>query len=68
IPRNPNEHGGRIPLSKTEYKNTLIGDDIVFNDQWSALVGFLGITVFFICSKVTPSNQYLGCHQFLSLL
>ena len=45
IPRNPNEHGGRIPLSKTEYKNTLIGDDIVFNDQWSALVGFNYATV-----------------------
>ncbi|WP_257118886.1 TonB-dependent receptor, partial [Aliarcobacter vitoriensis] len=24
---------------KTEYNNILIGDDIVFNDQWSALVG-----------------------------
>ncbi|WP_257119135.1 TonB-dependent siderophore receptor, partial [Aliarcobacter vitoriensis] len=25
--------------SATKYKNILIGDDIVFNDQWSALVG-----------------------------
>ncbi|WP_418185573.1 TonB-dependent siderophore receptor [Aliarcobacter vitoriensis] len=39
IPANPNPHGGRIPLWKTQYKNILIGDDIVFNDQWSALVG-----------------------------
>ncbi|MFY9109906.1 TonB-dependent receptor, partial [Aliarcobacter butzleri] len=45
IPKNPNEHGGRIPFSKTEYKNTVIGDDIVFNDQWSALVGFNYATV-----------------------
>lgn len=28
-----------IPSWKTQYKNILIGDDIVFNDQWSALVG-----------------------------
>lgn len=28
-----------LPASKTQYKNTLIGDDIVFNDQWSALIG-----------------------------
>ncbi|WP_418185031.1 TonB-dependent siderophore receptor [Aliarcobacter vitoriensis] len=27
------------PSSKTQYKNILIGDDIVFNEQWSALVG-----------------------------
>ncbi len=27
------------PSSKIQYKNILIGDDIVFNDQWSALVG-----------------------------
>ncbi|WP_418186036.1 TonB-dependent siderophore receptor [Aliarcobacter vitoriensis] len=27
------------PTQRTEYKNILIGDDIVFNDQWSALVG-----------------------------
>ncbi|MFX4230892.1 TonB-dependent receptor [Aliarcobacter butzleri] len=29
----------RKPGSKTQYKNILIGDDIVFNEQWSALVG-----------------------------
>ncbi|WP_418179870.1 TonB-dependent siderophore receptor [Aliarcobacter lanthieri] len=29
----------RKPGVKTQYKNILIGDDIVFNDQWSALVG-----------------------------
>ena len=34
-----------LPLSKTQYKNILIGDDIVFNDQWSALVGFNYATV-----------------------
>ena len=28
-----------IPSWKTQYKNVLIGDDIAFNDQWSALVG-----------------------------
>ncbi|WP_418184710.1 TonB-dependent siderophore receptor [Aliarcobacter vitoriensis] len=28
-----------IPSWKTQYKNILIGDDIVFNDKWSALVG-----------------------------
>ncbi|MCR8710071.1 TonB-dependent receptor [Aliarcobacter butzleri] len=39
IPANPNPHGGRIPSWKTQYKNILVGDDIVFNDQWSALVG-----------------------------
>ena len=27
------------PRSKIEYNNILIGDDITFNDQWSALVG-----------------------------
>ncbi|WP_418186283.1 TonB-dependent receptor [Aliarcobacter vitoriensis] len=27
------------PNSKTQYKNILIGDDIVFNEQWSALFG-----------------------------
>ncbi len=30
----------RTPASKTQYDNILIGDDIRFNDQWSALVGF----------------------------
>lgn len=39
IPSNPNPHGGKIPLWKKQYKNILIGDDIVFNDQWSALIG-----------------------------
>ncbi|WP_323592625.1 TonB-dependent siderophore receptor [Aliarcobacter butzleri] len=39
IPANPNPHGGRVANWKTQYKNVLIGDDIVFNDQWSALVG-----------------------------
>ncbi|MFV7791703.1 hypothetical protein ACNO6Z_12745, partial [Aliarcobacter lanthieri] len=33
------------PNSKTQYKNILIGDDIVFNDKWSALVGFNYATV-----------------------
>ncbi|RBQ30366.1 TonB-dependent siderophore receptor [Arcobacter sp. FW59] len=28
-----------VPISKVQYKNILIGDDIIFNDQWSALVG-----------------------------
>ncbi|MFW2601919.1 TonB-dependent siderophore receptor [Aliarcobacter butzleri] len=27
------------PTSQVQYKNILIGDDIIFNDQWSALVG-----------------------------
>ncbi|MCT7618312.1 TonB-dependent siderophore receptor, partial [Aliarcobacter butzleri] len=27
------------PRSKIEYKNILIGDDIVFNEEWSALIG-----------------------------
>ncbi|QKF73238.1 TonB-dependent siderophore receptor [Aliarcobacter faecis] len=39
IPANPNPHGGRLAHWKTQYKNVLIGDDIVFNDQWSTLVG-----------------------------
>ncbi|MCR1815537.1 TonB-dependent receptor [Aliarcobacter butzleri] len=39
IPANPNPHGGRVANWKTQYKNILVGDDIVFNDQWSALVG-----------------------------
>ena len=30
---------GLQPFSKSQYNNILIGDDIVFNDQWSALVG-----------------------------
>ncbi|RBQ32240.1 TonB-dependent siderophore receptor [Arcobacter sp. FW59] len=30
---------GFIPMQKTQYRNILIGDDIVFNDQWSALIG-----------------------------
>ena len=34
-----------IPSWKTQYKNILIGDDIVFNDQWSALVGMNYATV-----------------------
>ncbi|MFW3380881.1 TonB-dependent siderophore receptor [Aliarcobacter butzleri] len=41
-----NSFGGSKLISRqTEYKNTLIGDDIVFNDQWSALVGFNYATV-----------------------
>ncbi|MBJ9985554.1 TonB-dependent receptor [Acinetobacter sp. S40] len=39
IPANPNPQGGRVASWKTQYKNILIGDDIVFNDQWSALIG-----------------------------
>lgn len=39
IPANPNPHGGRVANWKNQYKNILVGDDIVFNDQWSALVG-----------------------------
>ncbi|QKF72962.1 TonB-dependent siderophore receptor [Aliarcobacter faecis] len=35
----------RKPYIGTQYKNILIGDDIVFNDQWSALVGFNYATV-----------------------
>lgn len=30
----------RTPNSKVKYDNILIGDDIVFNERWSALVGF----------------------------
>ncbi|WP_026802909.1 TonB-dependent receptor [Aliarcobacter lanthieri] len=45
IPVNPNPHGGRVANWKTQYKNVLIGDDIVFNDQWSALVGVNYATV-----------------------
>ncbi|RBQ29196.1 TonB-dependent siderophore receptor [Aliarcobacter vitoriensis] len=33
------------PSTKSEYKNILIGDDITFNDQWSALVGVNYATV-----------------------
>ncbi|RBQ26317.1 TonB-dependent siderophore receptor [Arcobacter sp. CECT 9188] len=29
----------RDPFTKTQYNNILLGDDITFNDQWSALVG-----------------------------
>ncbi|MFY4783115.1 TonB-dependent siderophore receptor [Aliarcobacter butzleri] len=39
IPSNPIPHKDRVPNAKTQYKNILIGDDIVFNEQWSALVG-----------------------------
>jgi len=31
--------GPKTPNSKTDYSNVLIGDDIKFNEQWSALVG-----------------------------
>ncbi|KAA8734677.1 TonB-dependent receptor [Acinetobacter qingfengensis] len=34
-----------LPMYKTQYKNILIGDDITFNDQWSALVGFNYATI-----------------------
>ena len=30
---------GLQPFSKSQYNNILIGDDIVFNDQWSTLIG-----------------------------
>lgn len=33
------------PGSKSQYKNILIGDDITFNDQWSALLGVNYATV-----------------------
>ncbi|MCG3691418.1 TonB-dependent siderophore receptor [Aliarcobacter butzleri] len=39
------ENSEIIPSTKTQYKNILIGDDIVFNDQWSTLVGFNYATV-----------------------
>nr|WP_081757197.1 TonB-dependent siderophore receptor [Aliarcobacter lanthieri] len=35
----------RKPWEKKQYKNILIGDDIVFNEQWSALVGVNYATV-----------------------
>lgn len=35
----------RKPYVGTQYKNILIGDDITFNDQWSALVGVNYATV-----------------------
>ncbi|KLE05889.1 TonB-dependent receptor, partial [Aliarcobacter butzleri] len=38
-------NGLKVPDNKTQYKNVLIGDDIVFDDQWSALVGFNYATV-----------------------
>jgi len=31
--------GPKTPSSKNDYSNILIGDDIQFNEQWSALVG-----------------------------
>lgn len=34
-----------IPSTKTQYKNILIGDDMIFNKQWSALVGVNYATV-----------------------
>lgn len=41
-----NSFGGSKLISRqTEYKNILIGDDIVFNEQWSALVGVNHATV-----------------------
>ncbi|RBQ28746.1 TonB-dependent siderophore receptor [Aliarcobacter vitoriensis] len=40
IPKNTVPNGQVLPASKTQYKNVLVGDDIVFNDNWSALVGF----------------------------
>jgi iron complex outermembrane receptor protein len=39
IPENPNPQGGRVTNWKMQYKNILIGDDITFNNKWSALVG-----------------------------
>ena len=41
------------PRQKLEFNNVLIGDDIVFNDQWSALVGANYAT---IKSIFYPSN------------
>ncbi|MFW2601665.1 TonB-dependent receptor [Aliarcobacter butzleri] len=41
------------PRQKLEFNNVLIGDDIVFNDQWSALVGANYAT---IKSMFYPSN------------
>ncbi|QKF58243.1 TonB-dependent siderophore receptor [Aliarcobacter lanthieri] len=38
-------NGLKVPDNKAQYKNILIGDDIVFNEQWSALVGVNYATV-----------------------
>ncbi|MBL3519628.1 TonB-dependent siderophore receptor [Arcobacter lanthieri] len=42
------------PSTKSEYKNILIGDDITFNEQWSALVGGNYATVI---SKTYSNNK-----------
>ncbi|WP_418184960.1 TonB-dependent receptor [Aliarcobacter vitoriensis] len=43
--------------SKTQYKNILVGDDIVFNDQWSALVGVNYATII-NTSYIQSSKKY----------
>ncbi|WP_418185314.1 TonB-dependent receptor [Aliarcobacter vitoriensis] len=42
--------------SKTQYKNILIGDDIVFNEKWSALVGVNYATA--INKSYTANTKY----------
>lgn len=38
-------HSPLLADNKMQYKNILIGDDITFNEQWSALVGFNYATI-----------------------
>ncbi|WP_201522902.1 TonB-dependent receptor [Aliarcobacter butzleri] len=45
IPSTVITNSDMIRTGSIQYKNILIGDDIVFNDQWSALVGFNYATV-----------------------
>lgn len=45
--------GALKPSSRKQYNNILVGDDIVFNDRWSALVGANYATVM---SKTYSSN------------
>ncbi|RBQ28232.1 TonB-dependent siderophore receptor [Aliarcobacter vitoriensis] len=44
------------PSSKIQYKNILIGDDITFNEQWSALVGVNYATA--INKSYTANTKY----------
>ncbi|WP_418185091.1 TonB-dependent siderophore receptor [Aliarcobacter vitoriensis] len=53
---------------KTQYKNILIGDDIVFNDQWSALIGANYATIknwgawnnsLYDLSELTPTLSFI---------
>ncbi|RBQ29044.1 TonB-dependent siderophore receptor [Aliarcobacter vitoriensis] len=44
------------PFSKEQYKNILIGDDIVFNEQWSSLVGVNYATA--INKSYTANTKY----------